>query len=176
MKAEAYMRSTNSERLATSYLLCAGWFLGLGGLHRIYNGKIGTGLLWLLTVGLFGFGQFVDLFLIANMVDEYQLKLLAKNGLGPNGLPLSHPAIALQHRDAAIAQTDNRTSKEQLMVQLLQAAQARGGKLSVTQGVMATGASFADVEAVMKEMLKSGYVNVMNDPDTGVIVYHFHEL
>jgi hypothetical protein len=41
---------------------------------------------------------------------------------------------------------------------------------------MATGASFADVEAVMKDMLKSGYVNVMNDPDTGVIVYHFHEL
>ena len=177
MKSEAYMRSTNTERLATSYLLCAGWFLGFGGLHRLYNGKIGTGLLWLFTLGLFGFGQFVDLFLIANMVDEYQLKLLAKNGLGPNGLPLSQPAIALQHqREAANTQTDNRPPTEQLMIQLLQAAQARGGTLSVTQGVMATGASFAEVEAVMKEMLKSGYVNVMNDPDTGVIVYHFHEL
>jgi TM2 domain-containing membrane protein YozV len=161
------MSSTNSERLATSYILCAVWFLGLGGLHRLYNGKIGTGLLWLLTFGVFGFGQFVDVFLIPNMIDEYQLKLMAKNGLDPNGLPLSQPAIAL---------TATRPTSDQLMVKLLKAAQIKGGKLSVTQGVMATGASFAEVEAVLKQMLKSGYVSINNDPDTGTVFYHFHEL
>ena len=45
-------------------LLCFGWFLGLGGLHRFYVGKVGTGLLWLLTGGLCGIGQLVDLVLI----------------------------------------------------------------------------------------------------------------
>lgn len=167
MKAETYMNSKTTERVATSYLLWAVWFLGLAGLHRIYNGKIGSGILWLLTFGMFGFGQFMDAFLVPGMVDEYQLKLLAKNGLGPNGLPLSQPAIAA---------TQKRLSPEQLTLKLLKAAQARGGKLTITQGVMATGANFAEVEAAMKDMLKSGYVNVMNDPETGTVLYHFHEL
>ncbi len=161
------MNTTNSERMVTSYILCAVWFFGLGGLHRLYNGKIGTGLLWLLTFGVFGFGQFVDMFLIPGMVDEYQLRLMAKNGLGPNGLPMSQPAITA---------TDTRLPSEPLTVKLLKAAHAKGGNLSVTQGVMATGANFADVEAAMQEMVRSGYVSVMNHPETGVVLYHFHEL
>ncbi|MHC5831424.1 MAG: TM2 domain-containing protein, partial [Nostoc sp.] len=65
----------HKDRLLVSYILCAALFLGLGGLHRLYNGKIGTGLLWLLTGGVFGIGQFVDLFIIPNMVDEYEDQL-----------------------------------------------------------------------------------------------------
>lgn len=161
------MSSTNSERVVTSYVLCAVWFFGLAGLHRLYNGKIGTGLLWLFTFGVFGLGQFVDLFLIPNMVDEYQLKLMAKNGLGPNGLPLNQPTITATH---------TRLPAETFRVKLLKAAHAKGGKLSITQGVMATGASFSEVEAAMQEMLRTGYASITNDPDTGVVLYHFHEL
>jgi hypothetical protein len=41
-------------------LWCLGWCVGLSGLQRFYVGKIGTGLLWLLTGGLLGIGQLVD--------------------------------------------------------------------------------------------------------------------
>ena len=53
-----------------SYGLWCLWLVGFGGIHRIYNRKILTGLLWLFTFGLCGIGQLVDLFLIPAMVAE----------------------------------------------------------------------------------------------------------
>lgn len=48
------------ERLVAVILCCVG-FCGLSGLHRFYTGKIGTGILWLLTGGCFLIGTIVDL-------------------------------------------------------------------------------------------------------------------
>jgi TM2 domain-containing membrane protein YozV len=160
-------KNTNQDRLLVSYILCAVGFFGLGGLHRIYNGKIGTGLLWLCTFGFLYIGQFVDLFLIPGMVEEYDLKLRGKVGLSPLGVPLNQPAIASQVY---------RPTGNQLMVKLIEVAEKNGGYLTVTQGVKGTGANFAEVEAVLKEIFKSGYVKIDNDPMTGAVTYHFHEL
>jgi hypothetical protein len=158
----------NGKRLVNSYILCGVWFFGLAGLQRLYNGKVGTGLLWLCTWGFFGVGQFVDLFMIPSMVEEHDLKLRARHGLSPNGVPLSRPA--------AIALTATHPTYDKLMVKLLKAARDKGGKISVTQGVLDTGASFAEVEAVLKQMVKSGYASVDNHPRTGAVIYHFLEL
>jgi len=54
--------ASRSSRLV-ALLLCA--LLGYLGVHRFYVGKIGTGILWLCTGGLFGIGYVVDLILIA---------------------------------------------------------------------------------------------------------------
>lgn len=50
-------RSTRSRLL--TLLLC--FFLGTLGVHKFYLGKIGMGILYLLTSGLFGIGWVVDL-------------------------------------------------------------------------------------------------------------------
>jgi hypothetical protein len=46
----------------TTFFLC--FFLGAIGAHRFYVGKIGTGLLYLLTLGFGGFGILLDFILI----------------------------------------------------------------------------------------------------------------
>ena len=39
-------------------------FLGVLGIHRFYVGKVGTGVLWLISGGLFGIGYIIDIVLI----------------------------------------------------------------------------------------------------------------
>lgn len=152
-----------------SYLLCfLGFVSPINGLHRFYNKKYGTGILWLFTFGLCGVGQFVDLFFMQRMVEEHNGQMRAKLGLSDSGVPVNQAAIA-----ASVYQP---STHEQLMNKLLKAAAARGGKISVTQGALDTGASFMEVEAALKEMVKTGYVNVDNHPVTGVVIYDFIEL
>ncbi|MFC4992726.1 NINE protein [Rubritalea tangerina] len=43
-------------------------FLGLFGIHRFYMGKIGTGILWLLTGGIFGIGYVYDFFTLNEQI------------------------------------------------------------------------------------------------------------
>ena len=57
---QRYLYSPKSRMAAL--LLC--FFLGMFGIHRFYVGKIGTGILYLITLGGFGIGWLVDLITI----------------------------------------------------------------------------------------------------------------
>ena len=52
-----------------AFLLCL--FLGLLGGHKFYEGKIGMGILYIFTVGLFGIGAIVDLIVILCKPNPY---------------------------------------------------------------------------------------------------------
>lgn len=160
------------ERLVVSYALWLGAFMGLGGLHRLYNGKIGSGLLWLFTWGIFGVGQFVDLFLIPNMSEEYEMKLRLKMGMTATGIPIDSTTSAPTQVLPSLA----KPTPEKLMLRILKAAQKRGGQISVTQAVLDTGADFEEVEAELNEMVKKGYANMDNHHTKGTIFYEFPEM
>lgn len=53
-------------------LILFGWL----GLHRFYMGKVFTGLIYLLTVGLFGIGLFFDIWTLNEQIEELNILMV----------------------------------------------------------------------------------------------------
>lgn len=68
-------RDADRRYTAGSADYTVGWilltFLGLFGIHRFYLGKWFTGIIWLLTAGVFGFGWLYDMWTLNGQVSEY---------------------------------------------------------------------------------------------------------
>lgn len=67
VNAPIAQREMSPKSKTITLLLCI--FLGIFGVHRFYVGKIGTGIIWLLTGGIFGIGWLFDIFSIA--IDDF---------------------------------------------------------------------------------------------------------
>ena len=59
----------NPKNKWVAFLLC--FFLGGLGAHKFYDGKIGTGILYLCTAGLFGIGWLIDIFVYLAKPNPY---------------------------------------------------------------------------------------------------------
>ena len=70
---------------STAFLLTLLGIIGIAGLQYFYLGKPMKGLLWLFTVGIFGFGTLIDIFTIGSAVETHntkiELKQIRNNGL-----------------------------------------------------------------------------------------------
>ncbi len=58
-----YVTLTSDKNKKTALVLCL--FFGMFGAHQFYVGKIGKGILYFFTAGLFCIGWFIDIFRIA---------------------------------------------------------------------------------------------------------------
>jgi len=68
----------SSYKRLWALLLSSGGLFGIFGLHRFYVGKIGTGIIWFFTGGLFMIGQIIDVIMIltGQFKDRYDLPLV----------------------------------------------------------------------------------------------------
>jgi len=71
------MEGISTKERLSALLLCL-WF-GVFGVHRFYVGKTGTGILYLLTGGIFGIGYIYDIITITIGVFKDSNKLPLKN-------------------------------------------------------------------------------------------------
>ena len=150
-----YLLPDVGRSLVVAYVLWLLW--GMFGVHKFYLGRPVLGFVYLLTGGLLGLGWLYDLFTLPWQVRAYHLRRMGEAAL--RGRP----------GDAA-------SGAGTVTQRLLRAAESHGGYLSVTDGVLATGLPFAKVEAALRGMVASGYVDVRNHPDSGVVQYVFPEL
>lgn len=62
--AQKHLTIKSTQNKQTALLLAI--FLGWLGVHRFYVGKVGTGILYFLTVGAFTIGWIIDIIMIAS--------------------------------------------------------------------------------------------------------------
>lgn len=146
-----------------AYILWTFGLMGFCGIHRFYSGKITTGLLYLITFGFFGVGQFVDLFLIPGMTKERNLYLLYKATVESRN---NSPQITL-------VKEEPETKKEDPMLILLKAAASQDNVLSIGQAMLATEMPIEQVESLLNRAIKQGLAHIDNDEKTGAVRYYF---
>lgn len=135
-----------------TYLLWAMGLFGLNGIHRFYCRKPVSGGIWLMSLGLVGIGQMVDLFLIPGMVEEANRTLLQR------GLDTA--------KDAAMP------SLERQLLRLARTSGHAGFSLNdaLIELELPAGAGSAVVRSEIERLLTEHLLDVGND-DRGRVVY-----
>ena len=163
MKNQEPIKSTG-----LAYLLwCTGLF-GVCGVHRFYAGNYMSGLLWLLTGGLLGIGQFLDLFFIPGMIEKKNLKYQLSQG----GVPQKRLTEELVIKDMPRNQLRQRIPPKQSdTYTILRLAKTNPRGVTLADCVLATEQPIADVKKMLNELYQEGLLNIDNDLETGAVVY-----
>ncbi len=145
-----------------SYLLWMGCFFGGFGIQRLYLGRYVSGVFYLMTFGVFGFGQLLDLALIPSMVDEENLKYAAlRGGLGYTpGLPAGNQ----------ISLVEKNPRSELLEVTILRICRDRG-EATRSDCIIDSGADRQAVATTLKMLVHEDLLTVHNRDSDGSVVY-----
>jgi hypothetical protein len=141
--AQSLSRSGERRTLGLSYGLWALGLVGVCGLQRFYNRKPYSGTLYLLTFGLCGLGQLVDLWLMPEMVEqanalpllrsvplslERQLLELARRS-GEAGFTLNDALLALERGSGVDSEAVRAEIQHLLEVHLLDVGNDSRGRV-----------------------------------------------
>jgi TM2 domain len=151
-----------------AYLLWCLCFFGICGGQRFYVGKIGSGLIYLCTFGLFGIGQLLDLAFIPGMVEKRNAKLRQLEGRVQGRSAYYEPTVTRN-----LDQIPQAPAPMAPMQKLLKVAKEHGGQLSKAQIAFYTELDPDEVKDLLETAVRAGYADVMNDPSTGAVRYYF---
>ena len=138
--------------MGLTYLFWAMGLFGLNGIHRFYCRKPVSGGIWLMSLGLVGIGQMVDLFLIPGMVEEANRPLLQLGLATADSVAL--PSLERQLLRLARASGRNGFSLNDALIEL----------------ELPAGAGSAAVRSEIERLLLEHLLDVGND-ERGRVVY-----
>ncbi len=143
-----------STRLA--YLLWLPSLFGVAGLHRLYIGKIGTGLLYLMTAGLFGLGTIYDAITLPDQVREARLRARMRSAIDGRLDELEDMDFAA-HRSGSSPPRERAESPEHV---ILRVAKANHGIASAAQVALEGKISTDEAREQLDALVNKGIAEV----------------
>jgi hypothetical protein len=146
--------------LAYLLWLCSG--CGALGFHRFYLGKVGTGILWLVTGGMAGIGSIYDAVTLPKQVQEanvrFEVEARVRGELGYG----------------ASSSTGARAKAEDPEKTVLRVARANGGFVTPGEAALEGEMSVDEARKILEKMASKGNAE-MRVRSSGVVVYFFPE-
>lgn len=140
-------------KTSTAYLLLIPSFFGVAGLHRFYLGRMGTGIIWLLTGGLLGIGTLIDLLYIPSMVRQENL--------------------GIHYRRVLFVDEDPRPEapkRESLEKVILRTARKNKGVVTPAEVALEGDISMEEAKQALEKLVAAGHAD-MRIRKSGVIAY-----
>jgi len=171
--------------LKTSYLLMVPVFFGIAGLHRFYLNKIGTGILWLCTFGLFGIGSIYDAATMARQLrDKDEEETGEYHNIADYWAQISNPESDRFLRENRImrrlgypgegfnGQQAPSASGETQEHRALRLAKQNGGFVTPSQLALDANMAADDAKAILDDLSARGYADVRIRRN-GLVAYVF---
>ncbi len=157
-----------------AYLLWLVSGFGALGFHRFYLGKIGTGLLYIITGGLFGVGSVYDLITLPLQVREANLRVGWRNALYGPQQPIRH----VGGQSTAANGGGGRSSggrREPLEQVILKTAKQNNGVATPSDVALESGRTLDEVKAALEKLVEKNYAELRVSKKNGGLVYFFSE-
>ena len=171
--------------LKTAYLLMLPTVFGIAGLHRFYQNKIPTGIIWLLTFGLCGLGTIYDAATLARQLrdrDEEETGQLHE--IADYWAQISSPESDRYLREnrilrrmgypsgGTLAHESANQSNESLEHRVLRIAKQNGGFTTPAQLALDANIAADDAKAILDDLSVRGYADVRIRRN-GMVAYVF---
>lgn len=156
--------------VGTAYLLLIPSFFIVAGLQRFYLGKVGTGILYLITGGLFGLGTLYDLITLPRQVEEANYRRGYRYAVEQR--PATEAIADMLDRIGGAS--GGRKRPMTLEHAALTAAKNNGGHVTPTELALAAEVSVDDAKKILEDFVSKGIAEVRAKKN-GVIAYVFPE-